>query len=498
MAEVKNPFLYFVTDFEKEAEAFLRKYNCADAIETPRPIPIKGIATKLMSLDVIDTEYLSPDESVQGAITFTKGIIEVYDWSGQEYVGYEIDHPAIFIDADIINPGRYNNTLAHECFHWWKHRNYFNYKRTHENGQEFAFRCNRTNSNYDRIAAQWSDIDKMEWQAKTIAPKILMPRTATKNKIEVTFKKLLKESPGTSRQDVTEMVIDTIAEFFEVSKQSAAIRMLELGYAEAEEYCGSDYNGQPTQQKIKNGTSAAKHQIPITIEEAFELYRYNDALKTTLDTGVFRFADGYFVLNDENYVSEDDTGFHLTDFAKEHLAECTLDFSTRLRPDFFMHSYSYTMFRSDNEYKKEATYNASAQNTELYNKAKEFEKKLKRSQENSITAAEWMKRRMDEEGWDVSTFEMMTDLDKMNYTRVQKGTHKFTLRPLVAMGVGLSLDLDEMNEVLKLAGIAFMDGDTENEAYKFLFTAFHGKPIKECNKFLKKVGVQTLGTHERN
>ena len=177
----------------------------------------------------------------------------------------------------------------------------------------------------------------------------------------------------------------------------------------------------------------------------------NDALKATLDTGVFRFVDGYFVLNDENYVSEDDAGFHLTDFAKEHLAECTLDFSTKLIPDFFMQSYSYTMFRSDNEYKKETTYNASAQNTELYNKAKEFEKKLKRSQENSITAAEWMKRRMNEECWDVSTFEVMTDLDKMNYTRVQKGTHKFTPRPLVAMSVGLSLDLDEMNEVLKLA-----------------------------------------------
>lgn len=49
------------------------------------------------------------------------------------------------------------------------------------------------------------------------------------------------------------------------------------------------------------------------------------------------------------------------------------------------------------------------------------------------------------------------------------------------MGIGLALDLDEMNEVLKLAGIAFMDGNTENEAYKFLFTAFHGKTIEECN-----------------
>ena len=32
----KNPFMHFVQDLEKEAEDFLRKYECADAIDTPR------------------------------------------------------------------------------------------------------------------------------------------------------------------------------------------------------------------------------------------------------------------------------------------------------------------------------------------------------------------------------------------------------------------------------------------------------------------------------
>lgn len=191
---------------------------------------------------------------------------------------------------------------------------------------------------------------KMEWQAKTIAPKILMPRVATKNKIESTFKRLLKDSPELKRYDVAEMVVDTIAEFFEVSKQSAAIRMLELGYHEAEQYCGNETSNPPIPQRQRKGTSASKHQIPISLNEAFELYRYNEALKATLDTGVFRFADGYFVLNDDVYVDEDETGLHLSDFAKAHLAECTIDFSERLRPNYLMHSQSYTMFRSDNEY----------------------------------------------------------------------------------------------------------------------------------------------------
>lgn len=140
MRNRQNPFRVFVDDFEVEDEAFLRKYLCEDAIENPQPIPIRDIATRLMSLEIIDTECLSLDGSVQGAITFTKGIVDVYDWTTEDYIGYPVDGPALFIDSDIINEGRINNTIAHECYHWWRHRNYFNYKRTHENGVEFDYK----------------------------------------------------------------------------------------------------------------------------------------------------------------------------------------------------------------------------------------------------------------------------------------------------------------------------------------------------------------------
>ena len=77
----KNPFLAYINDFEAEAENFLRKYKCEDAITDPQPIPIDKIALRYMSLGIINTECLSPDGSVQGAITFAKGIVDVYDWN---------------------------------------------------------------------------------------------------------------------------------------------------------------------------------------------------------------------------------------------------------------------------------------------------------------------------------------------------------------------------------------------------------------------------------
>ena len=219
MAGTNNPFMHYVDDFEKEAEEFLQKYGCSNAINNPQPIPIRDIATRLMSLEIIDTEYLSLNDSVQGAIAFTKGIIEVYDWSTQECIGYEVTQPSIFVDTDILNIGRYNNTLAHECYHWWRHRNYFTYKRTHEDGTEFAFRCNkRLSPTGSLLGGEWSDIDKMEWQAKTIAPKILMPRNAMRTKADKEYRRLLSGDKSLNRRAVTPLVIETVSDFFEVSR----------------------------------------------------------------------------------------------------------------------------------------------------------------------------------------------------------------------------------------------------------------------------------------
>lgn len=348
------------------------------------------------------------------------------------------------------------------------------------------------------IGGQWSDIDKMEWQAKTIAPKILMPRAAFKKKVDHIYQMLLADNPNADRSIVTKYVIDNVADFFEVSRQSAAIRMYELGYGEAEAYCAGESNTPTSQLQHRKTTQAKRHQRPISPLDAFRLYRENDLLRATLDTGAFCFSEGYFVLNDERYLFDAGNGVKsMTPYAKEHLAECTLDFSIKLIPDSLMHGASQMMFRSDSVFNTESAYDANTQNTELFNKAKDFEKKLKRAQATAITPAAWMKKRMAEENWYEYTFETKTGLDKMNFSRVQGETHKFTMRPLVAMGVGLGLDLQEMEEVLRLGGMTFVDGDKEQEAYKYLFTGFYQQDIETCNAFLTEVGVTPLGTKQR-
>lgn len=496
---MENPFFHYVDDFEEEAEAFLKKYNCADAVENPRRIPICEIATRLMSLDIVETEYLSPDDSTQGAIAFSKGTIEVYDWSSEEYTGYEVSGPTVFVDADIINAGRINNTLAHECYHWWRHRNYFNYKRIHDKSVEFGIRCYRYDKSQNQDRGKWSDVERMEWQARTIAPKILMPRKATKKKIEALYAGF--SSTGNDRANCTKLVIAALADFFAVSKQSAAIRMTELGYDDAAPF--TDPNSAANEsgkQRERTGSKATRHQLPITVEDAFKLYLENESLRETIDTGVFCFADGYFVLRDSRYVQSEGTVHHLTEYAKTHLAECTLDFSVRLVAEqYLIHdTSSYMMYRSDTVFKEEKSFDANTQNTEIYNKAKDFEKKFQRSAATHKTANELLWEYMCNDHWNTTIFIDRTNLGPMDYTRVQKPNHRFKMPALVAMGVGLGLDLQEMEEVLGLAGLSFKKGDHEQQAYKYLFSGMYGHSIEECNEFLEAVHVPTLGTHERS
>lgn len=43
--------------------------------------------------------------------------------------------------------------------------------------------------------------------------------------------------------------------------------------------------------------------------------------------------------------------------------------------------------------------------------------------------------------------------------------------------------------MLRLGGMTFVDGDKEQEAYKYLFTGFYQQDIETCNAFLTEVGV---------
>ena len=155
--------------------------------------------------------------------------------------------------------------------------------------------------------------------------------------------------------------------------------MGELGCTNALEFFKYETDLQISQRRNRYGSAAKRYQQPISFEKAFQLYYSNDFLKTVLNTGAFCYTvDGYFSLREQKYVTESYEKYALTEYAKQHLSECTIDFVKKLTIDHtrIQFAASGTMFRAGIPYEEQDSFESTAQNTELYNKAADFEKTI--------------------------------------------------------------------------------------------------------------------------
>ena len=470
----------FIRDFEAEAERFLIRYGYEEALVIPKPINIRDIVTRYMSLEIIDSENLSSDMSVQGIIAFSKGIVEVYNWPEHAYEGYAVENPAIFIDADVINEGYINKLLAHEAFHWYKHRQYFVYQNSHNLGNEFAFRCNKKYSATDN-GDGWSDEQKMEWQARKIAPMILMPRNALITKV-LELSGWKKGDKALDRSNESKL-FDDIAAFYHVTPYMVARRLYDLGFCVSEEAL---HYSMPSKKAGGKTEKTYKQSIHITRVEAFELYRTNTLFREYLNTGMFTYREIGIFTKIETRAA--DTADFLT-------------FGEKLVPVSGKNTGTGIMFHKDQKFERKKTFSNTPQNLatcdRMMAQIKRFSEIHNRQAANSKTANEMLWSYMQDAKWNTSIFQDRTLLSPMDYTRVQKPNHIFKMPAYVAMAVGLGLSLQEFQTVIKQAGLCLKEGDKTDDAYSFLLSVMQGQSVDECNDFLENVDVPRLGTHTR-
>ena len=213
--------------FDDVATEFLTEYY-PEALKTPRAVPIVDIAKNKMGLKILTQYRLSEDFSIFGQMCFTSGLATIYDKDEDEYRDIKVRRGTMLIDPDTYmrrNYGCFNNTVAHECVHWYKHRNYHLHQKAIGNTQTYAFRCPVAEAS-EEFQQEWDDEDWMEWQANGIAPRILMPK-----EMFLLAAKILRNEGYKQFGDALKpwWVQNELANIFNVSKQSAGIRMSELG-----------------------------------------------------------------------------------------------------------------------------------------------------------------------------------------------------------------------------------------------------------------------------
>lgn len=206
----------FITpdQYDKVATEFLERY-CPEALIKPMAVPILNIARNEMNLDV-QFHCLSEDLEIYGMTLFSDGLVDIYIPEEGVYESKFFRRRTVLIDPEAYkktNAGSVNNTIAHECFHWFKHRHYHWLENIRL--PKMAVYCKCT---IDELPEATYEESVMETQAIGVAPRILMPKP--------TFVEAASQYDFGYGKDNWQAIYG-LADLFNVSKQSVMIRLEE-------------------------------------------------------------------------------------------------------------------------------------------------------------------------------------------------------------------------------------------------------------------------------
>lgn len=299
------------------ATKFLKTYY-PEALEKPTRLDLKKVLEKL---DV--KLYLAPlEDKVLGITYFADDNVNVFTENG-EVIEAKVNPGTILINYkkhSERNEGVFRNTVIHECVHWVFHRNYFELRQCLDN-ELTCYVCRKGNVRYENRDIEW-----MEWQARSLAPRILMPKKMALQKFTELTKEVDEEAKlvQMSWPEKWHRLVIKFADFFGVSKQSAKIRLIELGKTRAEgveNYIDGEY----VKPFYFKSTALKKNQsFLINSEGLSHLLTSNIFVQNALKEEKLLYINKMLVVNNPKYVKYET--YELTDYALEHADECCLIF----------------------------------------------------------------------------------------------------------------------------------------------------------------------------
>ena len=265
--------------------------------------------------------------------------------------------------------------------------------------------------------------------------------------------------------------------------------------------------GYPEAKSVLQAINEKEWHSYVSLEDVFYEYSTNGDFRKLIDSGRFKYVDGYVVISDEKYIAADETGkATLTEYAWDNLDECTLSFGwQRIRRASAKEVLPEIIFHRENDEQDISKYDAD-HNTAVLRLSEDLQRRNKNFEENEkihlLSTAnkncwEYIFEVINIKGISKAHFCTLTELGEENYRKAEKGLKNDpTVRTIVAIGVGLSLDIETVDKMLYLAGRSFKD-TPEDRALRFCITGLSGHPLSDCNDFLAARGYETLGTKQR-
>jgi len=505
LSEYLIPYIS-TTDLDNRAELFLKKY-CEEALDEPMALPIQKILEKMGV-----KAYNAPlGKTIFGKSFFGNSKEKIYN-DDNEIVEEEIGSKTILIDPDVCflrNIGSYNNTVIHECIHIEFHSKYFHLQSIiDKNSKSIVCKTGKGNKNLNTKEIRAYNF--MEWQASMLAPRILMPARTTKMMYYKLMDEVGGQYPNYTNANRLDLVIEKLADKFNVSKQAAKIRLIDLGFDKAAGI-HNYINGNRIPNFTFRGESLSRNQTYVIdfVDSVIQI-RNNEKLSRLSREGKITYVDGLVVINSPKYVRRTDQGVKtLTKYALDHIDECAFVFTkqqSQTKNDYYEYVESlYFLCRPESkaEYIPVDYDKNSDKNNDLIRFADELE--------DTREAKEILKRMNGEFHHDLNVV-----VEEMGYTK-QDGTPNYyqiskltqvsdhtiktyldgKSRPqkekLLAICGGLQIHTRVAYKLLEKANFSLTGSMNEDDLiYCALIERHHNEGLEQWNKYLKEAKKNQL------
>jgi len=504
LSEYLVPIIY-KEQLDNVAESFLGKYY-PEALMEPMPVSTRQIAER-MGLDIQEV-HITKTCTVFGQIYFSDCEIQHYDSDAKSYRTLFVNRGTILVDPNVYfmrNIGSMNNTIIHECVHWYLHKKFFELEKLY-NKEARSISCQVEEG--IRPERKRTPLDWMEWHANSLAPRILMPAKQTKQKIEELIAKNKRVLQSDRIADIMESVVFELSEYFEVSRIAAKIRMIDLGYTEAigvYTYIDDRYisNYAFERSALKN-----KQTFSIGIQDALYEYATNEEFKKLLNSGKYVYVDAHFCINDSKYIRRSESGYtELTDYASQHIDECCLIFDIKARKNDRYSPKHYTecvLFRDVVSDKIiETKYSNSASNLQIDDRAEALRRigaEVKTTRDILCglppTFPGTLLHHMKRLGITVDVLAEKSLVSTKTIQRMRSNAkNDANLPTVVAVCIGLQLSPILSADMVRKSGNVFII-DEEHIIYQMLLNSHYQNSIYECNEILRANNCKPLGREE--
>ena len=434
---------------------------------------------------------LSEFGTTRGAFIFEDTDVCIYDDTLKCYKKVRVSANTILIEKNLkgqMDVVRY--TISHEIFHGKRHK-FAYFLRKMYTQEESPLNCPMRISSTENRNNDFMGI--IERQADAVAACMLMPNMLFSSLVE----KVLKEYGNMPTAYCLQDAFEIIAKLVIASASATRKRLLECGF---QQFIGisnyiDDHFVEPYQFKM--GALKTGQTFLLSKEQLKKILSENRKIKKYFLNGTLVFAENHLVLNSSDYVKRDCNGYHLTDYAREHLDECAYKFNLQYSSDitealeysniFYRHPATLMTVKAilaDNNISVEQK---AQMLKERNNDITEISKKISRDIPSSIAAVvDWCgisRTKLVHDAWtDTSTLSKICNNDNANPST------GYMVRLCIAMKLPMQISI-----ILLDVGRWLPRAIIEESPYYDFIADPTNYTVEECNMILEMQGLPTLG-----